>query len=585
MASRLGTTTGKDIANALAAMGTPFKSDSTSVKSSVKGVKEIQKVVKDEVSSPLIGMSKFFASIDEGIRKVAKSTADSLGITKIMSMIMAKDLTIQEKQDQAAKVKKRDAKIKSGETVEETTKKSGKTFVQSIKDSVDNFDFGDKLKAALLLAGFYIFTQLQETIIPVIKALIKGFIFVRDKVFGNTENPTANTMLAFLGVLTAISFIGPIKIAKFVAIKVGLLAIQLGAFLLNTTFVAGTFSKMSMLMKASLIPAVLGMLTSIGTMALSLGAMLVPFSPILGAIAIGVAVLYSLKKGFDVFQESLEDGDSMLVAIIKGVQHSLLTLISLPVILFKKLVGFVAGLFGANDFKERLEKIDVAKMLGDSLILLVTSAFKFIKALTLGVIGAIKALLPGGEGPIEAFKRVYSEVMTGGKGETRAVGSDGETIDTPESEQEKQAEKKVRKEAAKYNYENFLLPQEKFVDILLEGMKKAFASGSRAQTEGSLADGIDKTRNFDFGYGIIDEDLLGKTVVPKIDLKEKQKKLDAEIKKQEELTKGGSPFIISQNNMNNDSSNKSYSTTSVVTDVSASHSDLTAKHLSEAVTT
>jgi len=585
MASRLGTTTGKDIANALAAMGTPFKSDSTSVKSSVKGVKEIQKVVKDEVSSPLIGMSKFFASIDEGIRKVAKSTADSLGITKIMSMIMAKDLTIQEKQDQAAKVKKRDAKIKSGETVEETTKKSGKTFVQSIKDSVDNFDFGDKLKAALLLAGFYIFTQLQETIIPVIKALIKGFIFVRDKVFGNTENPTANTMLAFLGVLTAISFIGPIKIAKFVAIKVGLLAIQLGAFLLNTTFVMGTFSKMTMLMRASLIPAVLGMLTSIGTMALSLGAMLVPFSPILGAIAIGVAVLYSLKKGFDVFQESLEDGDSMLVAIIKGVQHSLLTLISLPVILFKKLVGFVAGLLGFDDFKEKLEDIDVAKMLGDSLILLVTSAFKFIKALTLGVIGAIKALLPGGEGPIEAFKRVYSEVMTGGKGETRAVGSDGETIDTPESEQEKQAEKKVRKEAAKYNYENFLLPQEKFVDILLEGMKKAFASGSRAQTEGSLADGIDKTRNFDFGYGIIDEDLLGKTVVPKIDLKEKQKKLDAEIKKQEELTKGGSPFIISQNNMNNDSSNKSYSTTSVVTDVSASHSDLTAKHLSEAVTT
>jgi hypothetical protein len=582
MASRLGTTTGKDIANALAAMGTPFKSDSTSVKSSVKGVKEIQKVVKDEVSSPLIGMSKFFASIDEGIRNVAKSTADSLGITKIMSMIMAKDLTIQEKQDQEAKAKKRDAKIKSGETIDETTNKSGKTFVQSIKDSVDNFDFGDKLKAALLLAGFYIFTQLQETLIPVIKTLIKGFIFVRDKVFGNTENPTANTLLAFLGILTAISFIGPIKIAKFVAIKVGLLATQLGAFLLNTTFVAGTFSKMSMLMKTSLIPAVLGMLTSIGTMALSLGAMLVPFSPILGAIAIGVAVLYSLKKGFDVFRESLEDGDSMLVAIIKGVQHSLLTLISLPVILFKKLVSFVAGLLGFDNFKEKLEKIDVAKMLGDSLILLVTSAFKFIKALTLGVIGALKALLPGGEGPIEAFKRVYSEVMSGGKGETRAVGSDGETIDTPESEQEKQAEKKVRKEAAKYNYVNFLLPQTKLADILLEGMKKAFASGSKAQTEGSLADGFKNSNAPLDAFNDFDFDLDTNNVIP---MKEKQKKLDAEIKKQEELTKGGSPFIISQNNMNNDSSNKSYSTTSVVTDVSASHSDLTARHLSEAVTT
>jgi hypothetical protein len=582
MASRLGTTTGKDIANALAAMGTPFKSDSTSVKSSVKGVKEIQKVVKDEVSSPLIGMSKFFASIDEGIRKVAKSTADSLGITKIMSMIMAKDLTIQEKQDQEAKAKKRDAKIKSGETIDETTNKSGKTFLQSIKDSVDNFDFGDKLKAALLLAGFYIFTQLQETLIPVIKTLIKGFIFVRDKVFGNTENPTANTLLTLLGVLTTISFIGPIKIAKLVVTGITLLATKLGAFLLNTTFVMGTFSKMTMLMRASLIPAVLGMLTSIGGMALSLGAMLVPFSPILGAIAIGVAVLYSLKKGFDVFRESLEDGDSMLVAIIKGVQHSLLTLISLPVILFKKLVSFVAGLLGFDNFKEKLEKIDVAKMLGDSLILLVTSAFKFIKALTLGVIGALKALLPGGEGPIEAFKRVYSEVMSGGKGETRAVGSDGETIDTPESEQEKQAEKKVRKEAAKYNYVNFLLPQTKLADILLEGMKKAFASGSKAQTEGSLADGFKNSNAPLDAFNDFDFDLDTNNVIP---MKEKQKKLDAEIKKQEELTKGGSPFIISQNNMNNDSSNKSYSTTSVVTDVSASHSDLTARHLSEAVTT
>jgi hypothetical protein len=582
LASALGLTTGSTIVDSLAAMSTPFKSDSTSVKSSVKGVKEIQKVVKDEVSSPLIGMSKFFASIDEGIRNVAKSTADSLGITKIMSMIMAKDLTIQEKQDQEAKAKKRDAKIKSGETIDETTNKSGKTFVQSIKDSVDNFDFGDKLKAALLLAGFYIFTQLQETLIPVIKTLIKGFIFVRDKVFGNTENPTANTLLAFLGILTAISFIGPIKIAKFVAIKVGLLATQLGAFLLNTTFVAGTFSKMSMLMKTSLIPAVLGMLTSIGTMALSLGAMLVPFSPILGAIAIGVAVLYSLKKGFDVFRESLEDGDGMLTAIILGVQRSLLTLISLPVILFKKLVSFVAGLLGFDNFKEKLEKIDVAKMLGDSLILLVTSAFKFIKALTLGVIGALKALLPGGEGPIEAFKRVYSEVMSGGKGETRAVGSDGETIDTPESEQEKQAEKKVRKEAAKYNYVNFLLPQTKLADILLEGMKKAFASGSKAQTEGSLADGFKNSNAPLDAFNDFDFDLDTNNVIP---MKEKQKKLDAEIKKQEELTKGGSPFIISQNNMNNDSSNKSYSTTSVVTDVSASHSDLTARHLSEAVTT
>jgi len=317
-------------------------------------------------------------------------------------------------------------------------------------------------------------------------------------------------------------------------------------------------------------------------MALSLGAMLVPFSPILGAIAIGVAVLYSLKKGFDVFRESLEDGDSMLVAIIKGVQYSLLTLISLPVILFKKLVGFVAGLFGANDFKERLEKIDVAKMLGDSLILLVTTALKFVKAVSMGVIGALKALLNPSEGSIEAFKRVYNEVMSGGKGETKTVVGN-EAINTPEEEKEKQAEKIVKKEAAKYNLLNFLLPNIQIANLLKQMFNDGYRSGSVASTTGSLADGIKNSNAPLDAFNDFDIDVLdNSTVIP---MKEKQKKLEAEIKKQEELTKGGSPFIISQNNMNNDSSNKSYSTTSVVTDVAASHSDLTAKHLSEAILT
>ena len=576
LASALGLTTGSTIVDSLAAMSTPFKSDSTSVKSSVKGVKEIQKVVKDEVSSPLIGMSKFFASIDEGIRKVAKSTADSLGITKIMSAIMAKDSTIEEKKAQEAKVKKRDAKIKSGETVEETTKKSGKTFVQSIKDAAADFDFGDKLKAALLLGGFYIFMQLKESIIPVIKALIKGFIFVRDKVFGNTKNPTGNTLLTLLGVLSAISFFGPIKLAKLVVFGVASLAKQLGVFLLNTTFVMGLYSKMSVMMTTRMIPALMGM-------ASSLGAMLVPLLPFIAIGVAIVAVLYSLKKGFEVFQQSLEDGDSMLVAILKGVQYAFLTLINLPLIVLKKIVGFVAGLFGFDDFKKKLEDIDIAKIAGDSLIFLVKSAFKFIKALSLGVIGALKALLPGGEGPIEAFKRVYSEVMTGGKGETRAVGSDGETIDTPESEQEKQAEKKVKKEAAKYSYVNFLLPQTILSKLIVEGLQKAFAAGSKAQKEGSLADGFKNSNAPLDAFNDFDIDVLNNSTV--IPMKEKQKKLDAEIKKQQELSKfTGEPSVVAMNN-NNDSSSKSYSQTSVVTDVAASHSDLTAKHLSEAILT
>ena len=576
MASRLGTTTGEDIANALSAMGTPFKSDSTSVKSSVKGVKEIQKVVKDEVSSPINDMAKFFASIDEGIRKVAKSTADSLGITKIMSAIMAKDLTLEEKQAQEAKAKKRDAKIKSGETVEETTKKSGKTFVQSIKDSVANFDFGDKLKAALLLGGFYIFMQLKESIIPVIESLIKAFIFVRDKVFGNTKNPTGNTLLTLLGVLTTISFFGPIKLARLALIGIGKLSFQIGKFIAANLLSTKQYAALSLAMRGGMIPALMGMGTAIS-------AMIVPLLPAIAVVAAVVAVLYSLKKGFEVFQESLEDGDSMLVAILKGVQYAFLTLINLPLIVLKKIVGFVAGLFGFEDFKKKLEDIDIAKIAGDSLILLVTSAFKFIKALTLGVIGALKALLPGGEGPIEAFKRVYSEVMSGGKGETRAVGSDGETIDTPESEQEKQAEKKVRKEAAKYNLLNFLLPNIQIANLLKQMFNDGYRSGSVASTTGSLADAFKNNNAPLDAFNDFDIDVLdNNTVIP---MKEKQKELIKAIETKDKLNKEGPPSIVSMSNMNNDSSNKNYSQTSVVTDVAASHSDLTAKHLSEAILT
>ena len=418
--------------------------------------------------------------------------------------------------------------------------------------------------------------QLKESIIPVIESLIKAFIFVRDKVFGNTKNPTGNTLLTLLGVLTTISFFGPIKLARLALIGIGKLSFQIGKFIAANLLSTKQYAALSLAMRGGMIPALMGMGTAIS-------AMIVPLLPAIAVVAAVVAVLYSLKKGFEVFQQSLEDGDSMLVAILKGVQYAFLTLINLPLIVLKKIVGFVAGLFGFDDFKKKLEDIDIAKIAGDSLILLVTSAFKFIKALTLGVIGALKALLPGGEGPIEAFKRVYSEVMSGGKGETRAVGSDGETIDTPESEQEKQAEKKVRKEAAKYNYVNFLLPQTKLADILLEGMKKAFASGSKAQTEGSLADGFKNSNAPPDAFNDFDIDVLdNNTVIP---MKEKQKKLDAEIKKQQELSKfTGEPSVVAMNN-NNDSSSKSYSQTSVVTDVAASHSDLTAKHLSEAILT
>ena len=91
----------------------------------------------------------------------------------------------------------------------------------------------------------------------------------------------------------------------------------------------------------------------------SIGPMIAPLLPVI-AIAAGIAaVLYSLKSGFDTFKESLENGDSMFTAVIKGLGDAMLTLVTLPVTLIKKLVGFIAGLFGFDNFKEKLESFSI----------------------------------------------------------------------------------------------------------------------------------------------------------------------------------------------------------------------------------
>ena len=74
-----------------------FKRESKALGSSVKATKEMQKVVKAEVSSPLEQMTKFFANIDKGIRSVADKVGEQTGITKLMARIMGKDLDLAEK--------------------------------------------------------------------------------------------------------------------------------------------------------------------------------------------------------------------------------------------------------------------------------------------------------------------------------------------------------------------------------------------------------------------------------------------------------------------------------------------------------
>ena len=126
------------------------------------------------------------------------------------------------------------------------------------------------------------------------------------------------------------------------------------------------------------------------------------------------------KLGFENVAEKLRD-----LNIVDFIKDSVKNLVI-------KAKDFVIGLFNI-DFNEVLGKfIDIGKSIGTVLT-----------AIAKGSIAAIKAAFPGGESPMEAFKRVYSEVSAGGEGtmpkEAEAAIEDVNTKTDQELKQEQVA--------------------------------------------------------------------------------------------------------------------------------------------------
>jgi hypothetical protein len=162
------------------------------------------------------------------------------------------------------------------------------------------------------------------------------------------------------------------------------------------------------------------MMIKVGMMSMlsSITPMIAPLLPVI-AIAVGIAaVLYSLKSGFDTFKEALDNGDSMFTAVLKGLGDAMLTLVTLPYVLIQKLVGFIAGLFGFDNFKEKLESFSIKDAIVGAFRGLTDGMFKIVKAIAKGVVAALAAALPGGKTPQEEFARAYQEVMKGGEGKS-----------------------------------------------------------------------------------------------------------------------------------------------------------------------
>ena len=324
------------------------------------------------------------------------------------------------------------------------------SILGTLKDSFERVSFGEKMTAVLLLGGLALFSKFKDTLVKVLTPVVE---FVMDLV--DAFGPGA-VFAGFIGVFLAfktglaqfvLKFAGAqlikglnlanLAIRKsggimFLAGKTagklgnGITAMNNGLKAVVTKIggagkmITGGLTKGFTMLGRGLTTLRLGIMS----MSASLGAAIVPFLPAIAIAAAVVAVFYSLKSGFEVFKKSLDDGDSMFTAVLKGLGDAMLTLVTLPAVLVQKLVGFIAGLLGFDNFKEKLEAFDFKDQIVKSFKNLVTGMVRIIKAIAKGAGAALAAALPGGKTPQEEFARAYQEVMSGGEGKSKIEKAD-----------------------------------------------------------------------------------------------------------------------------------------------------------------
>ena len=197
---------------------------------------------------------------------------------------------------------------------------------------------------------------IQETIIP---KVMDFWEFLKDnwKEIG----------ILLAGVLTA-----------FVAFK----AIVIGAKIVKTIKAIGVaFTAVKAFFASTMLPAVTAMLVP-----------LLPFILIGAAISL---VLYSIKEAFEDARKTFEETGSITEALKVGISKFIGTLLGFIPNLVLKLVGWVAGLFGFDDFKKKVKAIDPIEFITKKVSGIVSKIVDWFVLLFKDPIGAIKELVKG----------------------------------------------------------------------------------------------------------------------------------------------------------------------------------------------
>jgi hypothetical protein len=541
----------------------PFQPESKALGGSKSNIKE---VIKSEVTSPLGDLSNFFAGIDKSLVRLVEFAKKTFNLEK------KEDERDKQTSDIIQKDSERDLTSRSIDAAGDDNEGEGgdnKSMLDSIKDSFASFgdafgqvSIGEKLGAALLIGGLLLFNSVQDQLVAVLTPII-AVVKKMVEIFG-----AKGTFMIFLTTFLAIKYRALIKSAIDVAKSLGP-AIWKG---IGKAFTGINIASKFLLKGAQgALRALSGGMTKLfngvgkafklirlGMIAMraSLVPMLAPFLPIIAIAAAVVAVLFSLKSAFNVFKKSLDDGDSMLVAIGKGIADFALTLITLPLTLIKKLVGFIAGLFGFDGIKEALDKFSFKDFIKKSFMGFVTGFIKLIKAIAKGAVAALKALAPGGEAPGEAFQRVYNEVMSGGEGKSKIEKADEAAgIDTGDASMAetigKERNEKIKKKA---------IFMERQADFIYDDKDSYMARNIRGRKDGpeKYLDRRAKTADMMFEMNKADQLAYDK-----------------------QYDKTGQPIMVNTTNQGDVYNQKSE--TNVSGELSTDHSDRTARAIEDAM--
>jgi hypothetical protein len=370
-----------------AGIGSSFNADSPALSSDRTSRDTVR--VLNEVKSPLIQMSEFFAGIDAGIIKLVNFAKESLGLDKKslqlesrIADIMASDLKLEQKENLVNQLKGRDSNIAGEDTDKKSDEKQPEqlNFVDSLKKAFDdltsNQTASELLKifalaiGAMALAKFALKfkDQLSDVLEFIKKTLIPEFKDLNDDIDSYQGLGGLSKLKLFAKVGTAFAAI-PLAISKFIIDPFGKIAkkikgARVGAMLQLELFKQGGFFKAFSGFFKGVLPTIKKLTTSFtnGLKAFSklsgISSLLKIGGLFLRFIAWPLQLVIGLFGGLTAGLKKFKEGGGMfeiLGAFMVGVYDAI---IGSTLNLIADIAGWVTKKLGFEDLGKKIQDLD-----------------------------------------------------------------------------------------------------------------------------------------------------------------------------------------------------------------------------------